>query len=162
MQTLVPLAEAVAALLKSRKETVAIAETSSGGLIAASLLAVPGASAYFLGASVAYTKQARIALLDISDDAMRGIRSSSEPYAALLARTIRERHGATWGLSETGAAGPTGNRYGDEAGHTCIGVSGPSECVLTIETGHGDRQENMRTFAQTALETLLQSIRTPG
>jgi nicotinamide-nucleotide amidase len=158
MQTLVPVAEAIAELLKLRKETVAIAETSSGGLIAASLLAVPGASAYFLGASVAYTKQARIALLGITDDAMHGIRSSSEPYAALLARTIRERHGATWGLSETGAAGPTGNRYGDKAGHTCIAVSGPSETILTIETGHGDRIANMRAFARTALETLLENI----
>ncbi len=158
MQTLIPIAEQIAALLKARTETVAIAETSSGGLIAASLLAVPGASAYFLGGSVAYTRQARIALLGITDDAMKGIRSSSEPYAALLATTIRERHGAIWGLSETGAAGPTGNRYGDKAGHSCIAVSGPRESVLTIETAHGDRQINMRTFARSALETFLKTI----
>ena len=158
MQTLIPVAEEIAALLKARRETVAIAETSSGGLIAASLLAVPGASVYFLGASVAYTRQARVALLGITDDAMRGIRSSSEAYAALLARTIRERHSATWGLAETGAAGPTGNRYGDKAGHSCIAVNGPRERILTIETAHGDRQANMRAFALTALQTLAKTI----
>jgi nicotinamide-nucleotide amidase len=158
MHSLIPVAEEIAALLKARRETIAIAETSSGGLIAAALLAVPGASAYFLGGSVAYTRQARVALLGITDDQMKGIRSSSEPYAALLAATIRERHGAVWGLSETGAAGPTGNRYGDKAGHSCIAVAGPREKLLTIETAHGDRQANMRTFALTALETLLKTL----
>ena len=158
MHALIPIADEIAALLKARRETIAIAETSSGGLIAASLLAVPGASAYFLGGSVAYTRQARVALLGITDDQMKGIRSSSEPYAALLAATIRVRHGATWGLSETGAAGPTGNRYGDKAGHSCIAVAGPREKLLTIETAHADRQQNMRTFALTALETLLKTL----
>ncbi len=158
MHSLNPVAEEIAALLKARRETIAIAETSSGGLIAAALLAVPGASAYFLGGSVAYTRQARVALLGITDDQMNGIRSSSEPYAALLAATIRERHGAVWGLSETGAAGPAGNRYGDKAGHSCIAVAGPREKLLTIETAHGDRQTNMRTFALTALETLLKTL----
>jgi PncC family amidohydrolase len=127
-------------------------------LIAAALLTVPGASAYFLGGAVVYTRQARAALLAITDDAMSGIRPASEPYAALLARTVRERHGATWGLAETGATGPAGNRYGDVAGHACIAISGPSECVITIETASGDRQANMRAFAAKALEMLLEAI----
>jgi PncC family amidohydrolase len=93
-------------------------ETSAGGLIAAALLTVPGASAYFLGGAVPYTKAARRALLAIPDEAMHGIHSASEPYALVLARTARERMNASWGLSETGAAGPTGNSYGDDAGHT--------------------------------------------
>ena len=90
------------------------------------------------------------------------LRSSSEPYAALLARTIRERHNATWGLAETGAAGPTGNRYGDAAGHSCFAVAGPRAAVLTLETAATDRQANMHTFAQQALETLLHSIEADG
>jgi PncC family amidohydrolase len=158
MQQLVGLAERISERLRARGETVAVAESSAGGLIAAALLAVPGASAYFLGGAVVYTRQARRGLLAIADDAMAGIRPASEPYAALLARTVRERHGATWGLAETGATGPTGNRYGDPAGHACIGLNGPTERVLTIRTGSADRQANMRAFATEALETLLGAI----
>ena len=153
------LAEQIANRLKARRETIAIAESSTGGLISASLLAVPGASAYFLGGAVVYTRQARRALMSIPDAAMAGIRSASEPYAALLARTVREQHGATWGLSETGATGPSGNRYGDPAGHACIAITGPSERVLTLRTGSADRQANMQAFAVKALETLLEAIK---
>src|SRR5262245_28957044 len=155
---LIDLAEKIAARLKARGETAAVAESSTGGLISAALLAVPGASAYFLGGAVVYTRQARRSLVAIPDEAMAGIRSASEPYAALLARTVRERHGATWGLSETGAAGPTGNRYGDPAGHTCIAIAGPSERALTLETGSADRRANMQAFAAKALATLLEAI----
>lgn len=158
MQTLLPLAEDIATRLKARGETIAVAESSAGGLIAAALLAIPGASAYFLGGAVVYTRQARSALVGITDAEMQGLRSSSEPYAALLARTMRHRHGATWGLAETGASGPTGNRYGDAAGHTCIAITGPSEKSLTLETGHGDRVVNMRAFAGKALETLAAAL----
>lgn len=158
MQILLPTAEKVAAALKASNGTVAVAESSTGGLISAALLAVPGASAYFLGGAVVYTRQARAALVAITDAEMKGIRSSSEPYAALLAKTIRERHGATWGLAETGAAGPTGNRYGDAAGHTCIAIDGPVRHALTLETGNSDRQKNMRAFALEALETLLAAL----
>jgi PncC family amidohydrolase len=158
MDQLIDLAGRIAARLEARGETIAVAESSTGGLISAALLAVPGASAYFLGGAVVYTRQARRALVAIDDVAMAGLRASSEPYAALLARTVRERHGATWGLSETGAAGPTGNRYGDAAGHTCIGLAGPLERALTVETGSADRRANMRAFAVRALETLLEAI----
>jgi nicotinamide-nucleotide amidase len=153
-------AEAAANRLKACGETVAVAESSAGGLISATLLAIPGASAYFLGGAVVYTRQARCALLGITDaDLTRlGIRSASEPYASLLARTARERHGATWGLSETGASGPTGNRYGDAPGHACIAVDGPSVRVLTLETGSADRQANMEAFAVKALQTLVEAI----
>jgi PncC family amidohydrolase len=158
MDQLIDLAARVGARLKARGETVAVAESSTGGLISAALLAVPGASAYFLGGAVVYTRQARGALLAISEEAMVGLRPASEPYAGLLARTVRERHGATWGLSETGATGPTGNRYGDAAGHACIAVCGLSERILTLETASGDRQANMRVFAAKALEALLRAV----
>jgi nicotinamide-nucleotide amidase len=155
LDSLVPAAEALAERLKSRGETVAVAESSSGGLISAALLAVPGASAYFVGGGVIYTGKARMALLNLPREAVAGMRSSSEPYALLLARTVRENLGATWGLSETGAAGPGGNPYGDAAGHSCLAVSGPSEMAFTLETGEADRPRNMEAFARKALELLL-------
>jgi nicotinamide-nucleotide amidase len=159
MPELTPMAAALGALLKERKETIAVAESSTGGLIAAALLAVPGASAYFVGGGVIYTQTARRALLQIHDDSVKGIRSSSEPYALLKARTIRERLGTTWGLAETGATGPAGNRYGDAPGHTCIAIAGPVESAITLETGHGEREKNMWTFARAALELLETSLR---
>src|SRR5262249_51162865 len=125
MDKLLPLAETVAARLIARKETVAVAESSTGGLIAAALLAVPGASAYFLGGAVVYTAASRSALVGITPADMTGMRASTEPYAAMLAKRICDKHGATWAISETGAAGPTGNRYGDAAGHSCIAIAGP-------------------------------------
>ena len=158
MKELVTIAEQIAALLIARKQTVSIAESSTGGLISAALLSVPGASAYFLGGAVVYTRDARRLLMDIPDEAMKGIRSASEPYAKLLASRIRERFSTDWGLSETGATGPTGNRYGDAAGHSCMAVAGPQSAVFTLETGGADRQANMQKFASTALTLLLQNL----
>jgi nicotinamide-nucleotide amidase len=158
MQDLVAIAEKIAAKLIERRQTIAVAESSTGGLISAALLAVPGASAYFLGGAVVYTRDARRILMDIPDDAMKGIRSASEPYAKLLASQIRTRIATDWGLSETGATGPTGNRYGDAAGHSCIGVAGVESSVMTLETGSADRLANMQVFANTALNFLLQNL----
>lgn len=150
-------AAAVAALLKARGETLAVAESSAGGLINAALVAVPGASAWYLGGAIIYTPKGRDALLGLG--VPKGIRSATEAFAALLARRVREKLGATWGLAETGASGPTGNRYGDAAGHACIAVAGPIELAVTIETGSAEREENMWTFSRKALELLEQAIR---
>ena len=158
LPTLSSLAESLAERLKANKQTVAVAESSSGGLISAALLAVPGASAYFLGGAVVYTGKARMSLMQLPREAVAGMRSSSEPYALLLARTARENFGATWGVSETGAAGPTGNPYGDAAGHTCVAVSGPMEMAVTLETGDPDRAANMQAFAKAALELLSTAV----
>jgi PncC family amidohydrolase len=147
-------AEQIAARLVERRETIAIAESSTGGLIAAALLAVPGASAYFVGGAVVYTRVARAALLGIGETEMAGLRPSTKAYAALIAARVRERHNATWGLGETGATGPTGNRYGDAAGHTCIAVAGSVTRAITLETGSADRQANMDAFTRRALEVL--------
>ena len=149
----------VGALLKQTQQTVAVAESAAGGLISASLVAVPGASAYYVGGAVIYTRASQRELLRVPDDAMANMRASTEPYALLNARTVRESLGTTWGLSETGATGPTGNRYGDAAGHACIAVAGPIERVITLETGDADREANMWTFAKAALELLEQCIR---
>jgi PncC family amidohydrolase len=158
MQLLYPLAEQIAARLIARKETIAIAESSTGGLISAALLSVGGASAYFLGGAVSYTKFSRAGLLGIGDAEMKSLRPSTEAYALLNAHRVREKMGATWGLGETGATGPTGNRYGDAAGHTCIAVVGPLERAVTLETGSADRRANMDAFARRALELLLETI----
>jgi nicotinamide-nucleotide amidase len=154
--------EKIAACLIERRETVAIAESSTGGLIASALLAVPGASAYFVGGAIVYTKTSRAALLGIGDADMQGLRPATEAYASLLARRVSERLGATWGLAETGAAGPGGNRYGDPAGHTCLAVAGAAERAATLRTGSADRQANMDAFARRALELLLEAVSAKG
>jgi PncC family amidohydrolase len=161
MQELLPRAEKLARLLTERKATVAVAESSTGGLISAALLAQPGASAYFLGGAVVYTQAARGALLGISE-MPRGMRASTEAYALHAARVARERLGTAWGLAETGAAGPTGNRYGDAPGHTCIAVAGTQERAMTLETGMIDRQANMRAFSIAALELLMAVLSESG
>ncbi|HSU77451.1 MAG TPA: CinA family protein [Burkholderiales bacterium] len=153
------LAAQIAARLKQRQETIAVAESSAGGLINAALVAVPGASAYYLGGEIIYTAAAREQVLGISREEMKGLRSASEPYARLVARRVREQLGATWGLAETGASGPTGNRYGDAPGHACLAVSGPVELVTTLETGSADREANMLRFARAALELALTAMR---
>jgi len=158
MKELVSIAEKIAARLIERHQTIAVAESSTGGLISAALLAVPGASAYFLGSAVVYTRDARRILMDIPDEALKGIRSASEAYAKLLASQIRQRFSSDWGLSETGATGPTGNRYGDAAGHSCIAVAGLEQSAITLETGSADRLANMHVFAATALDLLLQNL----
>lgn len=153
MQTLIPIAGRIGARLIERRESVAVSESSSGGLISAALLAVPGASVWYQGASVTYTPNVARGLLGLTRETMPpGVRSSSEPYALFMAGVIREKLRGTWGLCETGAAGPTGNPYGDEAGHTCVGIVGPVEASFTLETGDSDRLANMMAFARFALE----------
>jgi nicotinamide-nucleotide amidase len=160
MEALLPLAEKLGARLKQRGETIASAESSTGGLISAALLSIGGASAYFRGGGVIYTAYARKAFLDIGNPLPGPIeRASTEPYAMLLASTVRARLGASWGIGETGATGPTGNRYGDKAGHTCIAVTGAGfSKVITLETGSDDRIANMRAFGVRALELLAEAL----
>ncbi len=162
MRSLASLGETVGALLKARGETVAVSESSTGGLVSAALLAVPGASVYFMGGGVIYTHPARRALLGVRLVDHPGVRSSSEPYAALAAEAMRAKLDTTWGLAETGAAGPTGNRYGDAAGHTCVAVAGPIARRYTLETGDADREANMWRFAEAALAELEAALRMAG
>lgn len=158
MRELLPQAEKIAALLKARKQTVTVAESSAGGLISAALLAVPGASAYFIGGGALYTRQSILALRDTREAMFSGIRGGSEPWALLIARTLRERCAADWGVGESGAAGPTGNRYGDPAGHACFAVVGKVERTLTLRTGSADRVANMYAFAGAALKLLYETL----
>ena len=138
---------------------MAVAESSAGGLITAALLAVPGASAYCLGGTVIYTLQAWHALRDFRKELLGGMRSSTEGNALVRARLARDRFGASWGVGETGAAGPDGNRYGDPAGHACIAVSGRTERAITLRTGSAERLGNMQAFAAAALDLLASELR---
>jgi PncC family amidohydrolase len=158
MDTLLPLAEKAAALLRARKQRIAIAESSTGGLIASSLLAMPGASDYFLGGAVVYTVKSRLVFLGLGEADLVGLRASTEAYALLAARRVRERFEADWAIGETGAAGPTGNRYGDAPGHSCIAIVGATERAATIETRQSDRIGNMRAFAAAALKLLAETL----
>ena len=158
MPDLTPMAASVGELLKQKQQTLGVSESSGGGLISATLVAVPGASAYYVGGIVSYTRISQRGLLRVPDHAMVDMRASTEAYALLNARYVREALGTTWALSETGASGPTGNRYGDSAGHACIAVSGPVERSITVETGDADREANMWVFARHALDLLEQCV----
>lgn len=147
-------AESVARRLTERGESVAVAESAAGGLIAAALLGVAGASAYFKGGVVVYTTEGKQRLAGLGAEVTAVHRSATVPHTVKLAEAIRERLGATWGIAETGAAGPTGNRYGDAAGHAALAVVGPVERTETLETGQSGRRANMAAFALAALRLL--------
>jgi len=156
MEDLNALAAVIGERLKARKQTVAVAESSAGGLVSAALLGVAGASAYYLGASVIYTAKARELLLGVPKDAVAGMRSQTEEWALMLARNARERFDATWGLGETGSAGPTGS-YGLPPGRSWVALTGPQEIALLLETGSPDRLANMNAFAAATLRLLEQA-----
>jgi PncC family amidohydrolase len=158
MDTLLPLAEKAAALLRAKKHHIAVTESSTGGLISSALLALPGASDYFLGGAIVYTVKSRLVFLGLGEADLTGMRPSTEAYALLAARRVRERFGADWAIGETGATGPTGNRYGDAPGHSCIAIVGAAERAVTIETRQSDRIANMRAFAAAALRLLTETL----
>lgn len=159
MKELVAHAERAVALLIARKQTIVVAESSAGGLISAALLAVPGASACMRGGIVVYTREMRREMLGLRDDEVRGITPSTEQYALLKARRARERMNTDWALSETGATGPTGSRYGYPPGHACFAVVGAGiERASTLETGRADRVENMQDFAAAAIDFLAEIV----
>ncbi|MEM1390308.1 MAG: CinA family protein [Pseudomonadota bacterium] len=159
MDTLYSLAEQIGERLLKRGETLGISESSSGGLISAALLSVAGASQWYRGAGVIYTPNGFYGLMGLERDDIKGMRSSTEPYAAFMARHVRQKLRTNWGLSETGAAGPTGNPYGDAAGHTCTAIVGAgTTSSRTLETGLDNRRENMTLFAEEALLHLLKVL----
>ena len=162
MNQLTTLAASVGQLLKDRGETVAVSESSTGGLVSAALLSVPGASAYFVGGAANYTHTAREAFIGFSLDDQPGMRSSTEPFVEVASAAVRDVLGTTWGVAEAGAAGPTGNRYGDAAGHSCIAIDGPVTKVITVETGDADREANMWRFTEEVLKLFEAAIREAG
>jgi nicotinamide-nucleotide amidase len=158
IDTLFALGARVGDKIVARGETLAVAESSAGGLVSAALLSRAGASAYYFGGVVLYTRRSRRLLTALTSDDIAGMRSSSPPSAQLLARHQRTRFKASWGLAETGAAGPSGNTYGDPAGHTCLAVDGPVQCERLLRTGSADRVANMLAFAMAALQLLEEAV----
>jgi nicotinamide-nucleotide amidase len=158
MDQLLPLAAKIGALLKERKETIAVAESSAGGLISAALLSVPGASVYFAGGGVIYNRNALMKMMSVEEARLQGQTPLSESNALFRAQIVRAHLAATWGVSESGAAGPEGNRYGHAPGLAVIAVSGPVERAKTLKTGSSDRVANMYAFAAGALELLAESL----
>jgi nicotinamide-nucleotide amidase len=148
------LVEQIAARLKKLAQSVAVAESSTGGLISASLLAVPGASAYFRGGSVIYTLESRKALLGLSRADVEGLEPLTEAMVMRFAQKARTQLDTTWGIAELGVAGPTGARYGHPPGISVIGIDGPNPLSLRIETGSDNRESNMQTFTEQALQLL--------
>lgn len=156
--SLTTLASPAAERLKARKETIAIAESSTGGLISASLLAVPGASAYFLGGTVIYTRQSRKVFLELPMDELKGVKPLTEEIARIFAEAIRASLDATWGIAELGVAGPSGTPYSSEAGISVIAVAGPIVSSEKVVTGHNDREKNMHQFSERALSLLERTL----
>jgi nicotinamide-nucleotide amidase len=158
MLSLLKMAVPVGQLLKERGQTVAVSESAAGGLVSAALLSVPGASGYYLGGASVYTQTARRGLLRFND-ATAQLRGSTEEYATLTAATIRDLLEADWAIGESGAAGPSGNRYGDPAGHVALAVVGLGRATRMVQTGNDDREANMWAFAQAALDLLYDTVK---
>jgi PncC family amidohydrolase len=158
-EPLTEVAQLIGARLRRRGETVAVAESAAGGLIAASLVAVPGASSFFVGGAVIYTATAREVLL--ADAVAEGVRAETEGFARYLAASGARRLRATWGVGETGAAGPSPSPYGDPAGQAWVAVAGPAGAATQVHTGAADRPANMAAFALAALELLAAALTGP-
>lgn len=162
MNDLIELTSQIALILKKNKQTVSVIESSSGGLISSALLSQEGASAYYMGGQVIYTLQSIRAITDlrIRDLKEKNIRSSSEPFALLISQKSCDLYKSDWAIGESGAAGPTGNGYGDPPGYSCFAVAGKKEKTSHILTNSSVRVENMQAFAKASLEQFLNILRT--
>ena len=157
ISALIDPAERVAALLRERGDTVAVAEGSAGGLVSAALLSVSGASAYYRGGAVVYTPAAYRAWMAGAVEAPAGMRGATEGFAANLAQSAALKLNATWGVGEAGAAGPP-NPYGDPAGPCWLAVDGPAQATRHLLTGSDDRRDNMVAFAVATLELFVEVL----
>ncbi|HAC35532.1 MAG TPA: damage-inducible protein [Gammaproteobacteria bacterium] len=154
MNSLTDLSAGVAAMLKNRGETISVAESSTGGLISAALLATPGASGFFEGGGVVYSLESRRQLLGVTDSQVADLSPLSEEYIAICAVAIRQKLGTTWSIAEIGASGPAGTRYGHPPGICALAIDGPLQVTRLVETGSNDREANMWAFAKAALGLL--------
>lgn len=161
LESLAKIAAQAGDMLKARAEKIAVVDGATGGLISASLLAMPGASAFFLGGSVIYSLKGRRIALDHAPGSLRGLTSATEVYAIAQARLIRERFGADWGIAETGAAGGgSAHPLGVASGTSAFAVVGPNGITAShkIETGSNDRLPNMQAFTAGALTLLRDTL----
>jgi len=138
-------------ILSSRKETVSVTETSTGGLISAGLLSVPGASSYFVGGVIPYARSVRGDLLDITKETVDGLSPMSEEMAMSFAQNTKQKMQTDWAIAELGIAGPGGSVYGFEPGTCVVGIAGLHSSSTFIQTGKDRRNENMALFRNSAL-----------
>lgn len=144
--------------LRDSQQTISVAESSTGGLISANLLSISGASAFFEGGSVVYTLASRRAFLELDKTKVKDLEPLTEAMVLEFAHAARQTLGTTWGIAELGAAGPSGSPYGHAAGTSVVGISGPLNRTVLIETGVDDRQNNMLAFTEAALQLLAKTL----
>lgn len=144
--------------LIEQNQSISVAESSTGGLIAASLLSVPGASRYFMGGTVIYTAKSRLEFLDLDRERIKKLKPLTEGMALEFARAARAKLDTTWGIAELGVAGPAGTPYSDDIGISVIAISGPVDASATIKTGSNNREENMEIFTDRALQLLVKTL----
>jgi PncC family amidohydrolase len=145
------------AQLIAHRQTIAVVDGATGGLISAGLLATPGASAFYRGGGIIYSLKGRRIVLGHAPGSLRGLTSATEAYALAQAELIRTRYDADWGLAETGAAGPGRHPLGVPSGTSAIGIVGPDGLrgSTLVETGSDHRLDNMQAFARAALTLLV-------
>lgn len=152
------LAEDIAKQLVRRNETVSVAESTTGGLISASLLSVAGASKFYRGGSVVYTRESRKAFLDFEQNRLQGLKPLTPEMAQAFAEAAQAKLNANWGIAELGASGPDDSPYGHPAGSTVFAVAGPLACSKLLQTGINDRRQNMTLFTEAVLELFLVTL----
>jgi len=148
------LASVVGKLLKARGQTLATAESCTGGLIGQEITAVPGASSYYVGGVVAYANEAKTAALGVPEPLIAEHGAVSEPVAAAMAAGCRLRLGADWAVSVTGIAGPTGGTEEKPVGLVHIGVAGPGGAAAHRHVLPGSRELVRLRACRTALNLL--------
>ncbi len=164
-----PIEERVGEVLREREETVAVAESCTGGLIGSLLTDVPGSSDYFDRAVATYSYEAKRDALAVSREALDEHGAVSEPVAREMARGVRDTADVTWGVATTGVAGPTGGTEETPVGTAYIGVayaapwgSGDSRTTVERYEFDGDRGTVKRRVAERALADLLDAVATAG
>jgi len=158
------LAIEVTDLLRSRNETVSIAETASGGLISATILSIPGTSKLFRGGLTLYTLESRVAFAGWTPAHIENYRGPTPEVVAGLAENVRGTLKSTWTVSESGTAGPTGgNTKNRTPGYVALAVASEAGTLTReVETGHEVRERNMVDFAIAALQLLKDAIAGKG
>lgn len=153
-----PLEVVVGALLRQRHETLAVAESCTGGMLGSRITSVPGSSEYFTGGFLTYTNVMKARLLGVESSLLDRYTAVSEPVACAMAEGARLRTGATYALSVTGVAGPDGGTEASPVGTVFIGFAREGETAARRFRFPGDR-DRVRGFAvQTALDTLRRAI----
>ncbi|MRR17423.1 MAG: CinA family protein [Deltaproteobacteria bacterium] len=149
------LAREIAVHLAAANEKLAVAESSSGGLVSACLLSVPGASSFFIGGAVLYSYRIREQIVALGRKEHQRYGGSTPELILDIALKFKEKTGADWVIGEGGAAGPSQSPYGHNAGYTALAVAGPICRTKIIETGKSARIGNMSEFTTALLDFFL-------